>query len=283
MKIDNLNVLIGSDPELFVHDGRKFVSGHNLIEGTKEEPFPVRGGAIQVDGVALEFNTNPARGAKEFSNTVDKVLAELANKIPDHLRLVANPTADFAAKYFNALPAKAKELGCDPDFNAYSGEANPRPNADVTFRTGAGHIHVGWTDVEDPLDPVHMDECRAIVQALDIFLGVPSTYLDGDKKRRELYGKAGAFRPKTYGVEYRTLSNFWVMDDKLRQWVFNNTMKALKGLLREERPLGKHYNYAIRAINAGEHAYGNWVMETFNVPMPEGQPWDDFKRERGIY
>jgi hypothetical protein len=33
---------------------------------------------------------------------------------------------------------------------------------------------------------------------------------DSDKKRRELYGALGAYRPKSYGVEYRVLSNAWL-------------------------------------------------------------------------
>ncbi len=37
---------------------------------------------------------------------------------------------------------------------------------------------------------------------------------DKDTERRGMYGKAGAFRPKPYGVEYRTLSNAWLSNDE---------------------------------------------------------------------
>jgi len=268
MKINNMNILIGSDPELFVHDGKGFISGHDLIPGSKEEPYPVRGGAVQVDGTALEFNTDPARGAKEFSNTVQKVVEQLDGMIPKRLELVANPTADFAKKYFDALPAKAKELGCDPDFNAYTGMKNNPPNANVHFRTGAGHIHVGWTDIKDPHDPLHMDECRSIVQMLDIYLGVPSMYLDDDNKRRQLYGMAGAFRPKTYGVEYRVLSNFWVMDPDIRMWVYNNTIAGLKRLLDKRHPVNRNARRAKMAINEDGYFWADHVIREWNVPMP---------------
>ena len=51
-----MNILIGADPELFVKKDGVVVSGHDLIQGTKADPFPVQDGAVQVDGMALEFN-----------------------------------------------------------------------------------------------------------------------------------------------------------------------------------------------------------------------------------
>jgi len=268
MKINGIDILLGSDPELFVHDGERFISGHDLIPGTKSEPYEVRGGAVQVDGTALEFNTKPARGAKEFSNTVEKVVNQLGGMIPRHLELLANPTAHFAKEYFDQLPEKVKELGCDPDYNAYTSTVNKRPDGGVHFRTGAGHIHIGWTNVDDPLGGNHLKECQAIVQALDVFLGVPSILLDKDVERRILYGKAGAFRPKTYGVEYRVLSNFWVMDDKLRQWVFNNTKLALTRLMDKNDFLPDHRNLAILSINSSDRFIANQVINEFDVPLP---------------
>lgn len=46
--------------------------------------------------------------------------------------------------------------------------------------------------------------------------------------RRELYGKAGAFRPTSYGVEYRTLSNFWLRRKEYMQWVYAQTHRAFE-------------------------------------------------------
>ena len=67
-----------------------------------------------------------------------------------------------------------------------------------------------------------------IVQALDIILGLESVILDKDARRKEMYGKAGAFRFKDYGVEYRTLSNFWIKDDNNIKWAFKKTIKAIE-------------------------------------------------------
>lgn len=268
MRVNGIEILVGSDPELFVKKDGEFLSGHDLIPGTKEDPHPVRGGAVQVDGTALEFNTNPANNRRNFHRSTNAVIKALSNMIPDEMELVANPTAHFAKEYMQGLPEKALELGCDPDYNAYTGEQNPVPDANRHFRTGAGHIHVGWTDVKDPFDATHMSECRALVQAMDVFLGAPSILIDDDYRRRELYGKAGAFRPKTYGVEYRVLSNFWVLDSALRGWVYDNTIEAVRRMMNRDKPLGVHYSYAEIALNDNSKYYAQEVINLFNVPVP---------------
>lgn len=278
MRIGKLNVTIGSDPELFVKKDGKFVSGHELIPGTKEEPHPVQCGAVQVDGTALEFNTDPASNLRQFHNTSNMVLKALKSMIPDDHELVAAPVAEYGKQYMNTLPFKAKELGCSPDWNAYTGMENPTPNVDLPFRTASGHIHIGWTHVDNPYDEKHMLECRALVKALDIFLGVPSLLVDKDTRRRKLYGKAGAFRPKEYGLEYRVLSNFWVMDKSLRAWVWQNTKLAIQRLQDRNNPLPRWYNVD-SAINSNSQFDRDRIIRFYNVPVPKGfelppqNPW----------
>jgi hypothetical protein len=55
-------------------------------------------------------------------------------------------------------------------------------------------------------------------------------FVDFDDRRRQLYGKAGAYRPKPYGMEYRVLSNVWLKNKSLQRWVYRNTMRAIKEL-----------------------------------------------------
>jgi hypothetical protein len=229
MLINNIEFTFGADPEFFVQKDGKPVSAHALIPGDKKNPYKVGWGAVQVDGMALEFNIDPAKGEAGFIRNLNSVMDTILKMVPGY-EMYDQPVADFGLDYIKQQPDCAKELGCEPDFNAYTMDINPRPDAEVPFRTASGHIHIGWTNGVDPHDSGHFEACAILSKMLDLYLGVPSLLWDTDDRRRELYGKAGAFRPKPYGMEYRTLSNRWLRPDMphLRKFIFNNTVEAVK-------------------------------------------------------
>lgn len=227
-------ILLGADPELFMRDPDTgaFVSAHGKVPGTKHEPFKVPFGAVQIDGTALEFNIDPASTVDEFLHHITEVKATIAGYVPGY-NVVAEPTALYDQNYFDwEVPGTAKELGCDPDYNAWTLDINPRPEpGNKPFRTAAGHIHIGWTDGQDVYDKDHFEMCARVARQMDYYLGIHSLAWDPDGTRRELYGKAGAFRPKAYGVEYRTLSNRWLTSPELIKWVYNQAVLGVnKGL-----------------------------------------------------
>jgi hypothetical protein len=49
----------------------------------------------------------------------------------------------FHHAIMKAAPEEAKELGCEPDLDAYTMKENPKPNANTNMRTASGHIHIG--------------------------------------------------------------------------------------------------------------------------------------------
>lgn len=272
-----MQLMIGTDPEIFVRDASgKYFSGHDLIPGTKEQPYPVKSGAIQVDGVALEFNTAPAKTKEEFVSNISDVLSELEKeykKLRPDLMIAMTPTATFDKDYFDALPEKPKELGCTPDYNAYTGEQNEPPSTDEPFRTGSGHIHLGWTQWENPHGNAHFKQCCGLVRQLDAILYPASLLWDSDDRRRSLYGKIGAFRPKSYGVEYRPLSNAYLASKETQELVFDIAMKAsqdfFNGIIYEDVNEVGDFVYAIRSgipiIKHELEAYLNNMKEWFNV------------------
>lgn len=231
-----MTFMIGADPEIFLRKKGKAFSAHGVVPGTKKEPHKVDNGAIQVDGMAVEFNIDPVemfgdRGFNQFNRNITSVIGQLKEEVKKHdpsLTFNIESVQEFDQEVFDSTPEEAKELGCDPDFNAYTKEQNPRPEGDaVTFRTASGHIHIGW-GADIPVEhPDHVTICADFVKLMDVFVGMYMTIIDPESRRRDLYGKAGAFRAKPYGVEYRTPSNLWLSNKSRRETIFILTKIAV--------------------------------------------------------
>lgn len=233
MKVNGVEVTIGCDPEFFLNKDYTPTSAHFLIDefGGKHNPLKLRSGMVQVDGTAVEFGIDPAQTADEFINRVDEVLLQIREKVPKMYDFKFFPVQQYSEEDFSVIPDSAKELGCEPDYDAYTLQANPKPNVQSTMRTGAGHIHVGWTSDLDTTTEVNKVQCAALVKQLDAVLFPVSLLWDWDIRRREMYGKPGAFRVKPYGVEYRVLSNAWLRSKSAQRWIFDATVHAFKLLM----------------------------------------------------
>lgn len=246
------NFTFGADPEIFLKKNGKPASAFGLIPGDKENPHKTEGGAIQVDGMAAEFNIDPvpSNDFELFNTRVIQQIKEIRNRVPGY-NLNVSPVQDFGQEFLDAQPAKAKELGCDPDWCAYTKAVNPRPDGERTFRTGAGHVHVGW-GANIPVDnEEHIEICANFVKIMDATVGLFMTIIDTDPRRRELYGKAGAFRPKPYGVEYRTPSNAWITNRDNRKAMFI-LMRYSVQLAKSRFAENANFDEVQRIINEGD-------------------------------
>lgn len=229
---------VGSDAEVFLRDaGGNLVASCGKFGGTKERPkamfkvdwnvpstYKDRGFMYQEDNVALEFNIPAADTQAKFTAHMKRALGECEKLAKEKGLVVAIEAANVFPD--TELQTKAaKEFGCEPDFSVWSLKPNPRPKANnPNLRTASAHIHVGYPD----MDRVGFG------RAMDLFLGAPSVVLDPDRMRRELYGKAGCIRIKPYGLEYRTLSNFW-LKDRL-DWVYQQVEKVVQ-FMNEKRTI----------------------------------------------
>lgn len=221
---------IGCDPEVFVKDEDKFVSAHGMVDGTKYQPHKVENGAVQVDGMALEFNTDPAKSKEQFQHNLNSVLTQLEGMIGDK-KFLTQCSVFFTQEDIANVPEENLILGCEPDFNGYLMDINKRPDAATMMRTAGGHVHIGGFKVDDPYDEGHFDMSAAIARAMDREVGVYSLMWDEDDQRRSMYGQAGAFRPKKYGMEYRTLSNAWIFSKDIIDFVYDGTKRAVESVL----------------------------------------------------
>lgn len=258
-----MNITLGCDPELFMADVEgKLRAACGRIGGTKAKPQPLEelgdGFAVQEDNVAIEYNIPPAANAEEFVRSITRAMQYLNDGVNNMYGYhIVNLSAASFPKDELLHPA-AKEFGCDPDYNAWTGRKNPRPKADdETLRSCGGHVHVGYHGDADK---------RHIIRCMDFYLGVPSVLMDQGEKRKQLYGKRGAYRDKPYGVEYRTLSNFWVFSPKHVEWVFNNTVKAVAAA--EAQFAVDEYDDMIRAaIDDNDKGVAYELCSKFNLEV----------------
>lgn len=213
---------LGTDPEVFLQDSQgNFISAIGYIKADKWNPLQIpdmdKGFTLQEDNVSLEYGIPPAATPDEFVHHIRAVMEKSKEWLPglsfSKLSCVVFPEEQLKHPL-------ARMFGCEPDYNAWTGETNPKPHAsNPNLRSAGGHIHVETTE-----NPWH------VVQAMDFFLGIPAVLMDQGEERKQLYGSAGACRIKPYGPEYRTLSNFWIFEDRLIRWVWRATERAVQAV-----------------------------------------------------
>jgi hypothetical protein len=233
-----------------------------MIPGTKAEPLKVRNGMVQVDGMALEFGIDPSATKEDFVYRIKDVMSQLKEMLPAGHSLSVSSIARFSPEIMAAQPEEALELGCDPDYNAYTLDKNPRPTLpDPNIRSAGGHVHIGWGRGMASTDHRHIAACGALAAELDYYLGAASLAWDKDALRRSIYGAAGAFRPKPYGMEYRSGSNQWLRSEELIGFVYDTTIQAIRSVMKTEDFKGSTNQSFFRGsvnLSAKEVINSNW-------------------------
>lgn len=254
---------LGADPEIFLLD--KYGTHRSVIGkigANKWNPKQIdgmpEGFTLQEDNVALEFGVPPAATPDEFVNNIRAVMKAGLSTLPE-TRFSRLSCTIFPKEEMDNPSAWV--FGCEPDFNAWTGEENVKPEPPHPFmRSAGGHIHVETKN-----------DKRLMIQALDLTVGVPSVLVDSGEQRKQLYGKAGAFRPKPYGVEYRTPSNFWIFRPALIRWVWQQCQVAedwaSKGMEFAEA-INAISNDVQHCINAGDKKLANKLVQDCGLCLP---------------
>jgi hypothetical protein len=223
---------IGCDPELFLQKNGQYVASQRYIHGTKKKPLQLKNGGFAMrDNVAAEFGVPPAVTCMGWEQIIRTTLADLDTLLPGNVKLTPVASAHFPKKQLRHR--ECKEFGCEPDFNAWTMSINAIDNVEAakdTFRSCGGHIHIGAVDGGECTFLYDLDNKGQLIRTMDCIHGLLSTVLDRmpeSIERRKLYGRAGCFRPTSYGVEYRTLSNFWIKSPRLVTLMFFLTRDAL--------------------------------------------------------
>lgn len=259
---------IGSDVEVFARNKKgKAIALCGKIGGTKQKPRQLEnlpdGFMVQEDNVSLEYNIPVSKTGADFVNYV-RIMRGEVDKILAAQGLVVTKDAAISFDDDQLTHPQAKVFGCEPDYNAWTKTENRKPTAtNKNLRTAGGHIHVGTNGVDMILG----------IRAMDLFLGVPAVILDNSPAsilRRELYGKAGAMRPKPYGFEYRVLSNFWMFDDALISWVYTSVNAAMNWARKGN---GNDLTFAASSeiqecINTGNVETAKKIIKEYGLSLP---------------
>lgn len=260
----------GTDPEFFMVDRKtgKMVSAIPYIDGVKDEPVPLPSGGTAIrDNVALEFATPPVDSEEAFVNSIQKCIHEVRKLIPKKFDIQALPSANFDDDQLDNF--EAQQFGCDPDYDAWRLKMNKPPCAtDLSLRTCGGHIHVGHVE-GDGNDFLVTPYGRVdTIKMMDAVHGVISAILDSSPealRRKELYGKAGCHRPTSYGVEYRSLSNYWLKSPqlvKLMNSLTNDVLRIIRDGKNEELIADIGENRIQKIINSNDIDDARKVLDT---------------------
>lgn len=212
MSKDKVALTFGSDPEFMLQRNGRFYSAVPLVPGTKYKRHKLGHHYYYYDNVMAECAVRPADNPQQFVNNLRECLQQFAKLVRPYT-LTTQASQDYPVAELQSEEAQA--IGCDPEYCAYQLSVAPAPEEEFrsgTLRTAGGHIHLGTHLGKETFG------CLAIIRMLDLFLGSASIFLDKDpttKKRKNLYGKAGRFRQPEWGVEYRSLGNFWLASPDL--------------------------------------------------------------------
>lgn len=254
--------MLGADPELFLQhaETKEFISAEGIVGGTKYEPksLGVDGFCVQEDNVMVEFNIPPASTPEEFSTNIQTALGMIRSIVPQELVFSKVASADFDDRFLQS--EQALTFGCDPDFSGWTENQNDTPSPCGNMRTAGGHIHISYPNPE-------IDTTLRFLKLVDLFVGIPSIIFDPDTRRKEMYGKAGAFRFKKFGFEYRSLSNFWIWSEDHTKMVFKQVLKAFKelntGKIDTSSPELKEL--IISAINHNRRDIAEDLIKRYNI------------------
>lgn len=216
------NFSFGLDPEFLLKNGNECVSAIPIIGRDVHDPILENEHRFYWDNVLAECAVKPSFSKEEAIHNIGDCI-RIFSEIVAPATLHTQASCNFDESQLQ--DQGAKEAGCQPDICVYRmqlmmGELSPSKQiAESNFRSCGGHIHIGHEILQQD-----GPESVFLIYLMDLFLGLPSIFIDVDPtspERRTLYGQAGRFREKEYGIEYRSLGNFWLSSPKFVELIYD--------------------------------------------------------------
>lgn len=228
---------LGTDSEFFFTNPEgQIVPADHLLPSAEDPYLPFKGRRPEIgltsvsseldpskcvslhwDGIQGEFCVFPSHCIAYVMDRVREAFrAAYSLASENNLEVSVIPSIKVTEDVVASACEGAQVFGCNPEFVTWlNGDVHP---IDVNpyehmIRYAGTHIHLGACSTSSDKFKATLllpENQLKIVRLLDIFVGIPFVLLDQHpavKTRRLLYGKAGTFRPTSYGLEYRALSN----------------------------------------------------------------------------
>lgn len=229
---------MGCDPEFFLKLNGETIGAEKVLP--KNGILSGGHSKIIIDGVACELNPSPSYCRDIVCSNIAGSFYTLQQEL---LKQGKGVTADFSQaieitqENLDQLSDDNKKFGCAPSKQVYDeGIANSKSKlseidpSTYRVRAAGGHIHISKEHHEGAKRAIDRDTLRT-VEMLDIICGNTMVLVDRDPaniERRKTYGRAGEHRTPKHGLEYRTLSNFWLTSRPLMSLAFGMARLAIQ-------------------------------------------------------
>lgn len=251
--VNHFKPYLGCDPEFFFKVDGKVVGSELVIPKDGLRPLDTERGAIAgrsvgdstagqtvtkfiIDGVQAELNPRPNTCRANLANEIAACFRMLKKRLDAEGKGVKcdfSPAIVIDPAELKKLDEANQKFGCTPSLNAHGDTSvnfekiDPLTNMN---RSAGGHIHIGAQAHPQILKKVK-EAPHELVNMLDIIVGNTCVLIDRDPsniERRKMYGRAGEYRLPAHGLEYRTLSNFWLRHYNLMSMVFGLVRLAVE-------------------------------------------------------
>lgn len=245
-----MKVLIGSDPEFFMHTPAGDPVPAELLLPSAGTVAALSPGGKEVipnypfyDGFQGEITTTPVADVSDASKHLRSAVAAICELREKRVTPFVAPAITVPARILEVCPPSVFEFGCSPSVNAYSKEVRNTNliqslhAAHEDIMMAGGHIHLGMPGggyrkkpADDMIpyaavfDLAYPDVIR-MFEMLGVTLLTAIEASDQDKApvyrlRRKFYGLSGEYRHTKYGVEMRSPSCVWLMSPILAEMIY---------------------------------------------------------------
>lgn len=211
----------GTDPEIFVEnkDG-SVIPAFDFLPDKNNGVNHSGEGKLYWDGFQAEFDISPGSCLDGVVGRTRRALIHLNSLVKQKYpgaKLSAKSVIEVDPKVLENSKPEHVAFGCSPSYNVYDLPGPVLDGRTTPLRSAGGHLHFG-------IGKKDKEVITKIVKGLDAVLGVCCVSLFekyDDARRRSMYGLAGEFRLPKHGIEYRVLSNAWLMHPLLMNIVFD--------------------------------------------------------------